>query len=288
MAELQELRRYRRDLHRIPELDFDLPQTIAYIEGVLAPLTCDVTHPCPGCVCAFFDAGVGAAHATAIRADMDALPIAEATGQRSLRPIPARCMLAGTMDTWPWRFRRQPLSTVRSVSSRAPLSAMCSLCFSRPRRRLVVPRRCARAACSSATGWIASSASTCGPICPPARWRAAPVRCWRVRVRHTFISMARASISLRPMAFRSRSRTMRRWRLPSSWFPSASSWTSWVSTSPALVSSACCRPVPSAMRWRGGPCCRQPTCVYGRHVRPRARGRAPRAGRCLRRNGLHI
>ena len=80
MTELQELRRYRRDLHRIPELDFDLPQTIAYIEGVLAPLACEVTHPCPSCVCAFFDAGTGAAHATAIRADMDALPIAEATG----------------------------------------------------------------------------------------------------------------------------------------------------------------------------------------------------------------
>ena len=73
MTELQELRRYRRDLHRIPELDFDLPQTIAYIEGVLAPLACEVTHPCPSCVCAFFDAGVDAAHATAIRADMDAL-----------------------------------------------------------------------------------------------------------------------------------------------------------------------------------------------------------------------
>lgn len=58
MIELQELRRYRRDLHRIPELDFDLPQTIAYIEGVLAPLACEVTHPCPSCVCAFFDAGV--------------------------------------------------------------------------------------------------------------------------------------------------------------------------------------------------------------------------------------
>mgnify|MGYP000553257554 CR=1 FL=1 len=80
MTELQELRRYRRDLHRIPELDFDLPQTIAYIEGVLASLACEVTHPCPSCVCAFFDAGVGATHATAIRADMDALPIAEATG----------------------------------------------------------------------------------------------------------------------------------------------------------------------------------------------------------------
>ena len=81
MTELQELRRYRRDLHRIPELDFDLPQTIAYIEGVLAPLACEVIHPCPSCVCAFFDAGTGASHATAIRADMDALPIAETTRQ---------------------------------------------------------------------------------------------------------------------------------------------------------------------------------------------------------------
>ena len=74
---LAELVRYRRDLHRIPELDFELPQTIAYIESVLEPLACEVTHPCRGCVCAFFDAG--AARTTAIRADMDALPITEAT-----------------------------------------------------------------------------------------------------------------------------------------------------------------------------------------------------------------
>ena len=78
MTELEELRRYRRDLHRIPELDFDLTETISYIEGVLASLSCEVTHPCRSCVCAFFDAG--ADRTTAIRADMDALPIAEATG----------------------------------------------------------------------------------------------------------------------------------------------------------------------------------------------------------------
>ena len=95
MTELQELRRYRRDLHRIPELDFDLPQTIAYIEGVLAPLTCEVTHPCPSCVCAFFDAGVDAAHATAIRADMDALPIAEATGAAFASTHPGKMHACG-------------------------------------------------------------------------------------------------------------------------------------------------------------------------------------------------
>ena len=95
MTELQELRRYRRGLHRIPELDFDLPQTIAYIEGVLAPLACEVTHPCPSCVCAFFDAGTGAAHATAIRADMDALPIAEATGAAFASTHPGKMHACG-------------------------------------------------------------------------------------------------------------------------------------------------------------------------------------------------
>ncbi len=93
VTELEELRRYRRDLHRIPELDFDLPETIRYIEGVLAPLACEVTHPCRSCVCAYFDAG--AAATTAIRADMDALPIAEATGAAFASKHPGRMHACG-------------------------------------------------------------------------------------------------------------------------------------------------------------------------------------------------
>ena len=77
---LQLLVRFRRDLHRIPELDFELPQTIAYVEGVLNDLACEVVHPCPSCVCAYFSCGIEGASTTAVRADMDALPISEATG----------------------------------------------------------------------------------------------------------------------------------------------------------------------------------------------------------------
>ena len=76
--ELEGIVRDRRALHRIPELGFELPETISYIEGALAGLSCEVTHPCESCVCAFFD--VGRDRTTAIRADMDALPITEATG----------------------------------------------------------------------------------------------------------------------------------------------------------------------------------------------------------------
>ena len=78
--DLDLLKRFRRDLHRIPELDFELPQTIRYIEGVLDGLCCEVTYPCKSCVAAYFAAREGAQGCVAIRADMDALPISEATG----------------------------------------------------------------------------------------------------------------------------------------------------------------------------------------------------------------
>lgn len=80
--ELSLLTRLRRDLHRIPEVDFNLPKTIAYVEGVLKGLSCEVLHPSRSCVCAFFNLAGRDAPATAIRADMDALPVLENTGAR--------------------------------------------------------------------------------------------------------------------------------------------------------------------------------------------------------------
>ena len=47
------LRRYRRDLHQIPELDDDLPETIAYVRAVLEALPCDKTifSPATSTIC---------------------------------------------------------------------------------------------------------------------------------------------------------------------------------------------------------------------------------------------
>lgn len=80
MTEAELLTAYRRDLHQIPELDYDLPKTLAYVEARLAELgnACEVLHPCKSTICAFFSCG--AATTTAIRTDMDALPVAEKTG----------------------------------------------------------------------------------------------------------------------------------------------------------------------------------------------------------------
>lgn len=89
--EIPVLQMFRRNLHRIPELDFDLPETIKYVTSRLdsvrmsiderfGPGFCRVFSPCEGAVCAFFDRG--SENTTAIRADMDALPVTERTGAR--------------------------------------------------------------------------------------------------------------------------------------------------------------------------------------------------------------
>ena len=67
----------RRALHQIPELDRDLPKTLAYLKQELSDLKCTVFSPMAGALCAFFD--FGAKSAIAFRSDMDALPIRERT-----------------------------------------------------------------------------------------------------------------------------------------------------------------------------------------------------------------
>ncbi len=69
---------HRRALHRIPELDDRLPETAAYVGRVLSELPCRLYSPIRGSFCAWFDAGKQ--ETAAFRADMDALPIEEATG----------------------------------------------------------------------------------------------------------------------------------------------------------------------------------------------------------------
>ncbi|MDR1571833.1 MAG: amidohydrolase [Clostridiales Family XIII bacterium] len=65
----------RRDLHRIPELGFDLPKTRDYVVSALKGLPCEIIPIGGASLCAFFDAGKP--ESIAFRSDMDALPISE-------------------------------------------------------------------------------------------------------------------------------------------------------------------------------------------------------------------
>ncbi len=76
----EDMIKWRRDLHRIPELGLDLPKTSAYVQGVLDELGIEYKTLVNG------NAIVGLIHGgeegpvMALRADMDALPIKEETG----------------------------------------------------------------------------------------------------------------------------------------------------------------------------------------------------------------
>lgn len=72
---LDRLTRFRRDLHRIPELDRDLPKTVEYVKNALSELRCTVFSPAQSAVCAYFDCGKE--DTVAFRSDMDALPVTE-------------------------------------------------------------------------------------------------------------------------------------------------------------------------------------------------------------------
>ena len=84
---------HRRALHRIPELDNQLPETLQLVRSVLATLPCRVFSPITGSICAWFDAGKS--DAVAFRADLDALPVPEATGLPYASVHPGRMHACG-------------------------------------------------------------------------------------------------------------------------------------------------------------------------------------------------
>lgn len=75
---LPEIIKWRRDLHRIPEIGFELVQTRKYILGVLNELGLEPMEMGGGIVADIEGAGPGMT--LALRADMDALPVTEETG----------------------------------------------------------------------------------------------------------------------------------------------------------------------------------------------------------------
>ncbi len=83
----------RRALHRIPELDRQLPKTAAYLTQSLGKLRCQLSFPIAGAVCAWFDFGRDSA--IAFRSDADALPISENTGLAFASEHPGRMHACG-------------------------------------------------------------------------------------------------------------------------------------------------------------------------------------------------
>ena len=65
----------RRALHRIPEVELQLPKTMEYLRAALSGLRCELFAPMEHALCAYFDFGQPAT--VAFRADCDALQVWE-------------------------------------------------------------------------------------------------------------------------------------------------------------------------------------------------------------------
>ena len=80
------LKTYRQDLHRIPELGFEVYKTKAYILEQLQQYCCEISEVCGTGICAFFQSrdkngkGQKRRQTIALRSDMDGLPVSEETG----------------------------------------------------------------------------------------------------------------------------------------------------------------------------------------------------------------
>lgn len=72
--------KWRRDLHQIPELGLELPKTSAYVQARLKEMGIPFTTLVNGNAVVGLIEGAADGPTLAIRADMDALPIAEETG----------------------------------------------------------------------------------------------------------------------------------------------------------------------------------------------------------------
>ena len=83
----------RRALHRIPELDRELPETMTYIQASLEGLKCRTFSPMTGALCAYFD--FGCKDAIAFRSDADALPIRENTKKPFISQHPGKMHACG-------------------------------------------------------------------------------------------------------------------------------------------------------------------------------------------------
>ncbi len=95
---LPELSAWRRVLHRMPELEFDLPRTSAFVAERLADFGCDeVVTGIAGCgvVGVIRGRGTTSGRVVGLRADMDALPIHEETGLSHASDAPGKMHACG-------------------------------------------------------------------------------------------------------------------------------------------------------------------------------------------------
>lgn len=93
----EEAVQWRRQLHQIPELQFDLIETSAFVEGKLREFGCDeiVTGIAQTGIVAVLRGGQGPGPTIGLRADMDGLPTQEISAKLYASTVPRRMHACG-------------------------------------------------------------------------------------------------------------------------------------------------------------------------------------------------
>jgi hippurate hydrolase len=91
----REIVRFRHDLHKIPELDRELPKTTSYLKQYLSKLPCTITDITNAGFCALFEAKTKVDTSIAFRTDMDALPITESNQSEYCSTHPGKMHACG-------------------------------------------------------------------------------------------------------------------------------------------------------------------------------------------------
>ena len=144
IAELsEEAAVWRRDFHSNPELLFDLPRTSTLVAERLRAFGVDRVETRIGRVgvVGVIEGSRGAGPTIGLRADMDALPILEATGKTYASQSPGRMHACGH-DGHTAMLLGQPVTWPRPATSLAAQSSSSS----RPRKVATAPRRWSRRA----------------------------------------------------------------------------------------------------------------------------------------------
>ena len=110
IAELaDEIALWRHDLHRHPELDYDVHRTAGIVAEKLKEFGCDeiITGIGKTGVVGIITGRVSGDRVIGLRADMDALPIHETSGKPHASLTPEKCMLVVMMVIRPcyWALR---------------------------------------------------------------------------------------------------------------------------------------------------------------------------------------
>ncbi len=121
LAEMQpEIAAWRRHLHENPELMYDVHDTAAFVAARLRDFGCDEVVTGigkTGVVGVIKGRTDTRGHVVGLRADMDALPILEATGLPYASKTPARCTPAAMTGTPPCCWARRNTSPRRAIST---------------------------------------------------------------------------------------------------------------------------------------------------------------------------